>query len=158
MPNDATFKATKMTTVAEEIVAEIVFCPGSINALGLEEKFDSFAIVKDYCRDIMYLQIPTAATVPQQVQNTAEVIRDMFREYRHVLQSVGVTFYFNKKFYQKWKLCQIERTYSQMVRNSLGDGFHREYYKEDEDLKLEFKFNPSATLKEQAEVQALKTA
>lgn len=155
MPNETIFKATHMTPAAEEIVMEVVLCPGSIDEMQLEEKIDSFGIVKDYCRDIMYLQIPTAATIPQQVQDTAEVIRGLFDEYCPILQSIGVTYYFNKKFYEKWKLRQIEQAYSIRLQEYLGDGFHRNYYNADEDLKLEFEANPATPLQEQAEEKAL---
>jgi hypothetical protein len=158
MQNDATFKATRMSQVAEEIVAEIIFCPGSIQALRLQEKIDAFATVVDYCQDIMYVRVEAAATIPQQIQTTAAVIRDIFVEYRPVLQGLGVTFYFNQKFYQKWKLRQIEQSYTLRLREYLGDGLHRKYYNADEDLKLEFRFNPTLPLQEQAEAQALKTA
>lgn len=149
-------KATKMTAVAEEIVAEIIFCPGSIDALGLEEKLDSFAIVKDYCRDIMYVQVEAAPTVPQQVQTTAEVIKDIIDNYRNMLQGLGVTFYFNKRYYEKWKMRQIEQAYTLRLQAAFGDGLHREFYHAEEDLKLEFKVNPSVSLFEQS--NDLKTA
>lgn len=145
------------TPRAEEIIIEIQLTPGSIQTFQLEERIDAFAVVKDVCRDIMYVRVEAAETIQQQARDTAEVIKGLFDEYRTILQGLGITFYFNKKFHEKWKMRQVEQSYTVRLQENLGDRFHREYYNSDEDLKLEFRFN-SVSLQEHAEEQSQKTA
>lgn len=148
----------KLTPSAEEIVLEISFCPGSIQTLQLEEYIDAFAVVKDYCRDIMYVRVEAAATITQQVQDAAAIIRDICDNHTEILQGLNVTFYFNKRIDEKCKTRLIEQTYSFRLQEYIGDGFHRKYYNASENLKLEFMINPATLLQEQAEIQKLKTA
>ena len=106
----------------------------------------------------MYIKIQAAATITQQVQDTAAAIKHIIDNHHDALQGIGVTFYFNEKFSERWKLRQIEQAYSIRLQEYIGAGFHRNYYNTDKDLKLEFMINPATFFQEQAEGQTLKTA